>query len=48
MRKQEIEAKQKHEELLARARQRPMLQENYNTGTHRSNLAKAQTLKTFV
>jgi hypothetical protein len=25
-----------------------MLQENYNTGTHRANLAKAATLKNFV
>ena len=46
---QEREAKKKREELLQRARTRPMLVESYNTGTYRANnLAKAQTLKKFV
>ena len=48
-RKAEREAKQKREELLQKARQRPMLVDSYNTGTYRANnLAKAQTLKKFV
>lgn len=48
MRKQEAEAKQKHEEMLLKARQRGYLVDNYNTGTHRANLAKAQTLKNML
>ena len=48
-RKNEREAKQKREELLARASQRPFLVDSYNTGTYRANnLAKAQTLKKFT
>ena len=49
MRKQEMDAKEKHQQLLQNARKRPMLVESYNTGTYRANnLAKAQTLKKFV
>lgn len=48
MRRQELEAKQKHDEMLQRARQRGYLVDNYNSGTHRSNLAKAQTLKNML
>lgn len=49
MRKDEIEAKEHRERLLANARKRPTLVETYNTGTYRANnLAKAQTLKKFI
>ena len=45
----ERKAKEDRDQLLARARQRPMLVESYNTGTYRANnLAKAKALKQFV
>lgn len=34
--------------MLSRARQRGYLVDNYNTGTHRANLAKAQTLRNML
>ena len=41
-REAERKAKEDREKILARARQRPMLVESYNTGTYRANnLAKA-------
>ena len=49
MRKQDQEAKEKRNELLTKARQRPMLIDSYNRGTYRAdNLAKARVLKDYV